>query len=83
MKKLSPREIEVIAAFADGCQRPAAARRLGICEETVKTHLGKAIAKLDARTKTQAVAEAMRRGILPGYHGLSEHAVGDHSDQHE
>lgn len=67
MTPLTRRETEVLALLADGCsRRRQVAERMGISDETVKTHLGKAMAKLGARTPTHAVAEAIRRGIIAG-----------------
>ena len=44
----------------------AAAERLGISPETVRTHVRNAMNKLGARTRAQAIAIAMRDGEIPG-----------------
>lgn len=60
----SPRELEVVAAVAEGLDNAAIARRLYISQATVKTHLASVFAKLGVSTRTGAVAEARRRGHL-------------------
>ncbi|MCB9376963.1 MAG: response regulator transcription factor [Microthrixaceae bacterium] len=60
----SPRELEVLAAVADGHDNATIARDLYISEATVKSHLASVFAKLGVATRTGAVAEARRRGHL-------------------
>lgn len=62
---LSPREIEVLQLLAAGMTNRGAALALGISEHTVKFHVGSALAKLGARSRTEAVSIAARRGLLP------------------
>jgi DNA-binding NarL/FixJ family response regulator len=62
--RLSPRELEVLQLAADGLANRAMAERLGLSEETVKSHVSNVIRKLDATSRTQAVAEAMRRSLI-------------------
>lgn len=61
---LSDREIEVLQAFADGLQGPAVAKRLHVEWTTVRCHAKNIRTKLGARTTTQAVAIAMRQGLV-------------------
>lgn len=61
---LTARELEVVAAMADGASNKAIARRLGISFHTVKFHVASVLEKLDADTRTEAVAEAARRGLV-------------------
>lgn len=61
---LSPREVEVIGEVAAGGPNKQVADRLGVSEETVKTHMKNILVKLGARDRLQAVVIAMRRGIL-------------------
>jgi DNA-binding NarL/FixJ family response regulator len=61
---LTPREIEVLAAMADGASNKMIARRLGISFHTVKFHVASILAKLDAESRTEAVHVAARRGLL-------------------
>lgn len=60
----STRELEILAAVADGDDNAAIARRLHISQATVKSHLANVFLKLDVSTRTGAVAEARRRGHL-------------------
>jgi DNA-binding CsgD family transcriptional regulator len=61
---LTPREVEVLTALADGFGNKAAARRLGISPHTVKFHIEALFRKLGARTRAEAVAKGLRRQIL-------------------
>jgi DNA-binding NarL/FixJ family response regulator len=61
---LTEREREVLTLLADGLANDAVGARLGISAETVRTHLRKAMAKLDADTRTQAVATALRQSLI-------------------
>lgn len=60
----SPREREVLALVADGNSNKEIAVSLGLSEETVKHHVSNLLAKLEARDRTQAVTEALHRGLL-------------------
>jgi DNA-binding NarL/FixJ family response regulator len=61
---LTPREIDVLNAVADGLSNAEIGRRLVIAEATVKTHLLRIFAKLDVGDRTHAVVVAMERGVL-------------------
>ena len=61
---LSAREQEVLELLASGLTSADVGTALGIAEETVQTHVRRSMAKLDARSRTQAVASAIRRGWL-------------------
>ncbi|HEX9489866.1 MAG TPA: LuxR C-terminal-related transcriptional regulator [Stellaceae bacterium] len=61
---LTPREIEVLAAMADGASNKVIARRLGISFHTAKFHVASILAKLDADSRTEAVAHAARLGLV-------------------
>lgn len=56
---LTPRETQVLDALADGLTNKSIARRLGISLHTVKFHLESVYRKLEARTRTEAVARAL------------------------
>jgi DNA-binding NarL/FixJ family response regulator len=58
---LTPRELEVLAALAEGMTNKAIARRLNISLHTVKFHVESPFRKLGARTRTEAVAKASER----------------------
>lgn len=62
--QLTAREREVLELLAEGLTHHEIGRRLDIGAETVRTHARKAADRLDARTRTQAVAEAIRLGLL-------------------
>lgn len=62
---LTERELKVLALIATGATNREAAKRLFISEATVKTHLLHIYAKLGARDRAAAVAEAYKRGLLP------------------
>ena len=61
---LSAREIEVVQLMAGGMVNKEIAAQLMIGESTVKTHLIHIFNKLAVKGRTEAVAEAARRGIL-------------------
>ena len=61
---LTPREIELLAAMADGASNKMIARRLGISFHTVKFHVASILAKLDADSRTEAVAQVARLGLV-------------------
>ena len=61
---LTPRELEVLTAMADGASNKAIARRLGISFHTVKFHVAAILEKLDADTRTEAVMKAAQLGIV-------------------
>jgi DNA-binding CsgD family transcriptional regulator len=61
---LTPREIEVLAAMADGASNKVIARRLGISFHTAKFHVASILAKLDADSRTEAVALGARLGLV-------------------
>jgi DNA-binding NarL/FixJ family response regulator len=65
VEPLTPREIEVLAAVAQGLSNAEIGRSLFIAEATVKTHLLRAFAKLGVDDRTRAVTVAMERGVLP------------------
>jgi DNA-binding NarL/FixJ family response regulator len=58
---LTPRELEVLAALAEGMTNKAIARRLEISLHTVKFHVESLFRKLGARTRTEAVVKAAER----------------------
>ena len=62
--RLTPRELEVLAAMADGASNKAIARRLGISFHTAKFHVAGILDKLDADSRTEAVAKAAQLGLV-------------------
>ena len=61
---LSERELDVLRRVADGNRNRDIAELLFISEETVKVHLKHVMEKLGASDRTEAVAIAVRRGII-------------------
>ena len=61
---LTAREIEVLQQIAGGNRNRDIAEKLFISEETVKVHIKHIMDKLGASDRTQAVAIAVRRGII-------------------
>jgi DNA-binding NarL/FixJ family response regulator len=61
---LTPRELEVLAAMADGASNKAIARRLGISFHTAKFHVAAILAKFDADSRTEAVTKAAQSGLV-------------------
>ena len=61
---ISPRETEILQLMATGAGNRAIATQLIIGESTVKTHVIHIFNKLGVKARTEAVAEATRRGII-------------------
>ncbi len=61
---LTPRELEVLTIAASGLQIHEIGRQLFVSRETVKSHLAHAYAKLGARNRADAVARALRAGLI-------------------
>lgn len=62
--ELTPKEWGVLRALADGHGTDGAATVIGVGRRTVSTHIESMLRKLNAKDRTQAVAEAFRRGML-------------------
>ena len=63
-ESLTPREIDVLRHVAGGNRNRDIGERLFISEETVKVHIKHIMDKLGASDRTQAIAIAVRRGII-------------------
>ncbi|GLS40088.1 helix-turn-helix transcriptional regulator [Mesorhizobium tianshanense] len=61
---LSPRESEVLALLAEGAPNKVIARRLNISVHTAKFHVAAILIKLGAANRTDAIATAMRQGLV-------------------
>lgn len=62
--ELTEREREVLRLLADGYAYEEIGKELFIAAETVRTHVQKAMRRLDASTRTQAVATALRQSLI-------------------
>ncbi len=62
--QLTQREREVLRLLAEGLSNEEIGRRLFISAETVRTHIRKAMTKLGAGTRTEAVAKALRQSLI-------------------
>ena len=63
-KGLSPREIEVLRLISEGLNNQAIAERLFISEHTVHRHVANTLTKLNVSSRSAAVAQAGRLGLL-------------------
>ena len=63
-RALSSRQREILQMLANGMQTDAVAEQLGLSTETVRTHTKRILAKLEASTRTQAVAIGIRHGLI-------------------
>lgn len=64
LPSLTHRERDVLRLLADGHSNEEIGKQLFISPETVRTHIRKAMGKLDADTRTQAVAKALRQSLI-------------------
>lgn len=61
---LTERETEILGLLAKGLANKQIALQLGISEHTVKFHISSIYAKLNATSRTQAVREGLRSGLI-------------------
>ena len=61
---LTQRKREVLRLLADGLRNEEIGRRLHIAAETTRAHIRNAMRKLDADTRTEAVATALRQSLI-------------------
>lgn len=62
--ELTERERQVVTLLAEGLSNKLIADRLGISDHTAKFHVNGVMGKLGASTRTEAVVEAVRRGLV-------------------
>ena len=63
--ELTPREHEVLRLMAEGLTNKSIAYNLDISEHTVKFHVNAILSKLSAQSRTEAVMQATRLGLIP------------------
>jgi len=61
---LSPRETEILKLIARGLSNPEVAQTLGISRATVRTHVEHIYVKLEVSSRTEAVTEGIRKGLI-------------------
>ena len=64
VEELSPREVEVLRSMAEGFGNKEIATRLGISDHTVKFHISSILAKLGVASRTEAVTQGIRMGLV-------------------
>jgi NarL family two-component system response regulator YdfI len=64
-EEITSRETDVLRMLAQGLVNKDIAARLGISEHTVKFHISSILDKLGASTRTEAVTQGIRRGLIP------------------
>ena len=62
--RLSPREREVLALLAEGCDNDSIARTLVISPETARTHIQNVLGKLGVHSRLQAAAFVRQTAVL-------------------
>ncbi|MES2821525.1 MAG: response regulator transcription factor [Pseudomonadota bacterium] len=61
---LTPRQRDILLLLADGLPNKAISRKIGVSEDTVKTHLRALFHEFDVHTRTACVSAARQRGWL-------------------
>jgi DNA-binding NarL/FixJ family response regulator len=61
---ITKRQREILQLLADGESTTVAARRLGLSEETVKTHIKSTLLRLEAKNRSHAVAIGLRESLI-------------------
>jgi two-component system, NarL family, response regulator len=61
---ITKRQREILQLLADGESTTVAARRLGLSEETVKSHIKSTLSRLEAKNRSHAVAIGLRESLI-------------------
>ena len=64
LRELTQRELQVLQLAADGLSNKEIARELVISEKTAKNHIANIFSKLQVNDRTQAVLQALRKGLV-------------------
>ena len=64
LEELTAREVEVLRLMAEGFGNKQIAARLGISDHTVKFHISSILAKLSVSSRTEAVTQGIRMGLI-------------------
>jgi DNA-binding NarL/FixJ family response regulator len=64
-ERLTARESEVLRLLSEGLGNKEIAARLAISEHTAKFHISSILGKLSVATRTEAVSQGIRRGLIP------------------
>jgi DNA-binding NarL/FixJ family response regulator len=64
-EQLTSREFEVLRLLSEGLGNKEIASRLAISEHTAKFHISSILGKLGAASRTEAVSQGIRRGLIP------------------
>jgi DNA-binding NarL/FixJ family response regulator len=62
--EVSDREVDILRLLADGCDTAEVAEQLAFSESTIKNALARLMERFDARNRCQALAMAMRQGLI-------------------
>ncbi|WP_329117414.1 response regulator transcription factor [Streptomyces sp. NBC_01465] len=73
LKRLTPRELEILRLVATGADNCAIAALLTVSEATVKSHLSRAMTKLGVCSRAQAVVAAYEAGLVVPRHCHQKH----------
>lgn len=66
---LTDRELEVLALLAEGLNNRQIAQKLYLSHNTIKSHISNILMKMGASGRVEAVAQALKRGLLPSNAG--------------
>lgn len=65
LEELTARELQVLRLLGDGLGNKQIAARLAISEHTAKFHISSILGKLSVTSRTEAVSQGIKRGLIP------------------